>query len=31
MDPEKLKRLLAGVSIVGLLSMGGLAYGQSTG
>jgi radical SAM modification target selenobiotic family peptide len=30
MDSAKLKRLLAGVSIAGLLSVGGLAYGQGT-
>ena len=31
MEPQKLKRLLAGVSIVGLLSLSSLAPGQSTG
>jgi radical SAM modification target selenobiotic family peptide len=30
MDPKKLKKLLAGLSIAGLLSAGGLAHGQTT-
>ncbi len=31
MEPKKLKKILAGVSIVGLLSVGSLAQAQGTG